>query len=82
MSLEPFTCEISEDRREATMRRGAWMLVVPVGDLTKWLALYRTNMRRRPASRKFYEPCEVAIAEAMRGLGMSTADSAEKGGKR
>ena len=82
MTLQPFRCVISDNGRSAAMSRGAWSLTIPVGDLPKWLGLYRGFIKRRPSTERFHGGCVSALEAAMRQVGMATVDHAEKGARR
>lgn len=82
MTLQPFQCVISDDGCYASMSRGAWSRTIPVGDLPKWLGLYRGFIKRRPSTERFYGGCVSALEAAVRQVGMSTVDHAEKGARR
>lgn len=81
-TLQPFQCVISDDGKTATMSRGSWRLSIATRELPKWLALYRGFIKRRPSSERFYGECVAALEAAMRQVGMSTVDHAEKGARR
>lgn len=72
-----FAVMVSADATTATMKSQRWSLKCPVADLAKWLTIYRGFIKKRPSTSTFYQPCVIAIENAMRRVGLDPKEIAE-----